>query len=121
MNIESIQASTITPRGPSPDTSARVVPATPHPQAATNDTSIQSNPKQSDLATLHHAVQHLSDFVSSFRPEINFTVDQASGVQVVKIVDNQSKQVIRQIPSEEAIQIAQALDKLQGLFVKETA
>jgi flagellar protein FlaG len=36
-------------------------------------------------------------------------------------LDSQSKEVIRQIPSEEAIQLAQALDKLQGLFVKAKA
>lgn len=121
MNIESIQATATPTRGPSPEAANRAHVAASQRQAATNETPAQSNVKQADSATLKQAVDHLSDFVSSFRPEINFTVDDASGMQVVKIVDSQSKQVIRQIPSEEAIQIAQALDKLQGLFVKEQA
>jgi len=67
------------------------------------------------------AVEKLSKFVSNIRPEISFSVDEASGTRVVKILDRQSKEVVRQIPSEEAIQLAQALDKLQGLFVRDTA
>lgn len=67
------------------------------------------------------AVQLLSDFVSTIRPEINFSIDEASGMHVVKIIDSQSNEVIRQIPSEEAVRLAQALDKLQGLFVKDKA
>lgn len=67
------------------------------------------------------AVEKLSKFVSNIRPEISFSVDEASGTRVVKIIDRQSKEVVRQIPSEEAIQLAQALDKLQGLFVRDTA
>lgn len=67
------------------------------------------------------AVDKLSKFVSTIRPEISFSVDQSSGTRVVKIMDSQSKEVLRQIPSEEAIQLAQALDKLQGLFVRDKA
>lgn len=67
------------------------------------------------------AVEKLSKFVASIRPEISFSVDQSSGTRVVKIMDSQSKEVLRQIPSEEAIQLAQALDKLQGLFVRDKA
>lgn len=67
------------------------------------------------------AVEKLSKFVATIRPEISFSVDQSSGTRVVKIMDSQSKEVLRQIPSEEAIQLAQALDKLQGLFVRDKA
>jgi flagellar protein FlaG len=88
-------------------------------QSATSQTNPSSSP--ADKPTLEHAVQRISEYVSASRPEISFTIDETTGTQVVKIVDSQSKQVIRQMPSEEAIQIAQALDKLQGLFVKDKA
>lgn len=80
----------------------------------------QSTNSQSDTP-LEDAVQKLGEFVSSIRSEISFSIDEASGTRVVKVLDSQSKEVIRQIPSEEAIQLAQALDKLQGLFVREKA
>jgi flagellar protein FlaG len=71
--------------------------------------------------SLEDAVRNIENFVSAVNSEISFSIDQASGAQVVKVMDTQSKEVIRQIPSEEAIQLAQALDKLQGLFVKAKA
>ncbi len=69
--------------------------------------------------SVQEATEHLNRFVSSVRPEINFTVDEDSGARVVRVVDSNTQEVIRQIPSEEVIRMAQVLDKLQGLFVKE--
>lgn len=67
------------------------------------------------------AVQRLSSFVSTTRPELSFSVDENSGTRVVRVIDTETKEVIRQMPSEEAIHLAQALDKLQGLLVKDKA
>lgn len=52
---------------------------------------------------------------------LEFSVDEDTGINLVKVVDTQTKEVIRQIPSEEAIHIAKALDKLQGLLVRDKA
>jgi len=67
------------------------------------------------------AVQRLTDFVRPNQAEINFSVDESSGIRVVKIVDRNSNEVIRQMPSEEAVALARALDKLQGLLIKDKA
>jgi len=40
---------------------------------------------------------------------------------VVKVVDKETKEVIRQMPSKEVVELAKALDKLQGLMIKQTA
>lgn len=73
-------------------------------------------------AEVEKAAQQLTDFVAkNNRPELNFSVDEGTGVRIIKVVDTASREVIRQIPSEEAVQLAQALDKLQGLFVKDKA
>lgn len=37
------------------------------------------------------------------------------------MIDRQTKEVLRQMPSEEALAIAHALDKLQGLMIKQKA
>lgn len=78
----------------------------------------QKSETKQDIS-LENAVERLSKFVASTKAEINFSIDEESGIRVVKVLDSQSKDVIRQIPSEEVIQLAQVLDKLQGLFVKE--
>jgi len=40
---------------------------------------------------------------------------------VVRVLDDATKEVIRQIPSEEALEIAKALDKLQGVLLRQEA
>jgi flagellar protein FlaG len=64
------------------------------------------------------AAEKIQDFVSMSNNQIQFSVDSDSGTPVVKIVDASSDKVIRQIPSEEVLAIAKALDKLQGLLLK---
>lgn len=89
---------------------------------ADNGSDSSANQNQRDgTPSIEQAVDRLKQFVSTANADINFTIDNKSGVQVVKIVDRNTKDVIRQIPSEEAISLAMALDKLQGLFVREKA
>ena len=75
---------------------------------------------QSNLS-VEGAVKRLADFISPTQSQISFSIDKESGLQVVKILDNESKTVIRQFPSEEAIALAQVLDKIQGLLIKDKA
>lgn len=77
--------------------------------------------REGGTLSVEQAVDRLKQFVSTTDADINFAIDNNSGVAVVKIVDRSTKDVIRQIPSEDAITLAMALDKLQGLFVRETA
>lgn len=67
------------------------------------------------------AVKSINDFVKTVNNGIEFTVDNDTGRNIVKVIDNSTKQVIRQFPSEEALAIAKALDKVQGLLVQQKA
>lgn len=58
------------------------------------------------------------DTVSS---NLQFLTDPHSGRTVVQVVDAQTRQVIRQLPSEEALAITRAIDRLQSLLVREKA
>ena len=125
MNIDSIQAANAPQRTVSPDASAqasrqeKAASASAAPQQGTQAETRRNSETEQNQLSVQEAVKHLEDFVSIARADISFSIDEASGVQVVKIVDKQSKEVIRQFPSEEAIRIAQALDNLQGVFVKD--
>lgn len=127
MNIESIQTANLPQKAPARDAATPVSRQTSNASAgvASNKTATTNNTQRpepsNDKESVENAVQLLSSFVSAIRPEINFSIDETSGTRVVKIIDSQSRDVIRQIPSEEAIQLAQALDKLQGLFLKDKA
>lgn len=90
---------------------------------ASNEQQAQSdqNRKLPSREDVDDAVDRLSKFVAPNQSDINFSVDESSGVRVVKIIDRNSNEVIRQMPSEEAVALAKALDKLQGLLIKDKA
>jgi flagellar protein FlaG len=68
---------------------------------------------------LAQAVTQIQDVIKQTAQSLQFSIDKDTGKTVVKVVDTDSKKVIRQIPSEEVLAIAKALDKLQGLLVKQ--
>jgi flagellar protein FlaG len=71
------------------------------------------------------AVKKLNDSMSVSSQSLEFSVDQDSKQIVVKLIDQSTKEVLRQIPSVEALQMAKAidetLDKKQGLLLDQTA
>jgi flagellar protein FlaG len=67
------------------------------------------------------ATKKLQNFVDSVRSDIQFSMDQDSGRTVVKVIDKQTKDVLMQFPSEEALGLAKALDKFKGLLIKQQA
>lgn len=67
------------------------------------------------------AVATIQEFVQSVRRSINFAVDDDSGRVVVKVTDAGSGDVIRQIPSEEALKLAENLSEVRSLLFKAEA
>jgi len=64
---------------------------------------------QSELKTAAQAVSHLQDFMSVTHRNLNFSVDETTGIQVVKVVASDTGEVIRQMPTEVALKLAQSL------------
>jgi flagellar protein FlaG len=52
---------------------------------------------------------------------LEFSIDEDSKETIVKIVDQNTKEVVRQIPSVEALSIAKSLDKMMGLLINQKA
>ena len=52
---------------------------------------------------------------------IEFTVDSDTKINVIKVVDKTTKEVIHQFPSEEILSIAKSIDRLQGLIIRQKA
>ena len=63
----------------------------------------------------------MNEFVKPFNNALNFSVDQESKTTVVKVIDQSTKEVIRQIPSEEMLALAKALDTMKGLLIQQKA
>jgi flagellar protein FlaG len=52
---------------------------------------------------------------------IEFQVDPDTRQIVVRLIDTQSNEVLRQIPSQEMLEIAKSIDHLQGVLLRNRA
>lgn len=67
------------------------------------------------------AVIAIQSFVQSIRRDLNFSLDESSGRVVLKVIDGASGEVIRQLPSEEALRLAESLEEVRSLLFKAEA
>ena len=52
---------------------------------------------------------------------MNFDLDDASGKMVVKVTDRATGEVVRQIPTEDALRLAESLEEARSLLFKAQA
>lgn len=67
------------------------------------------------------SVDHMNRLMQSLNNDLRFSVDEDTGIQLVTVMDTQTHDIIRQIPSKEVVAIAKALDSLQGLLIRQKA
>ncbi|WP_306396244.1 flagellar protein FlaG [Telluria beijingensis] len=67
------------------------------------------------------AVKKLNESMPPSAQSLEFEIDEESKEVVVKIIDQSTREVVRQMPSKEALEMAKAIDKLQGLLIRQTA
>ncbi len=68
-------------------------------------------PAQSQIHTpdLQDTVSRLNQFVQSVDRQLQFSIDTRSGLTVIKVVDTQTHQVIRQIPAKDVLALARQM------------
>lgn len=103
--------------------SASTTTATAGPAAVTAATAAAGTaPEQSAVqipspAELAQAVASINHTMQKLAPGLEFSVDQESNRTIVKVVDKQTNELIRQMPSAETLEIAKAMDRVQGLLI----
>jgi flagellar protein FlaG len=75
-----------------------------------------------DSSEVLQAVSEISDYVQSISRDLQFQVDKHTGSTIVTVLDHETKEVIRQIPSEEVVAMARfiaenAPDPVKGLLM----
>lgn len=68
-----------------------------------------------------HAAVEASRKALAAQGTIEFRIDDSTGRTVVQVLDPATDEVLRQIPSEEMLAIASALDRVQGLLLRQQA
>ena len=64
---------------------------------------------------VERAVQSLNSYAQSFQRDLEFSVDEELGRPIVHVVDRNTQEVIRQIPSDVALRLARNLQSHQAL------
>ncbi len=70
---------------------------------------------------IKQAVQKIQGAVDNLAHNLRFSIDEDTGKTIIKVVDTHTDEVIRQFPTEQAIEIARTLDKVQGLLFNDKA
>jgi flagellar protein FlaG len=95
---------------------APVPASTRSPPAPTADVAHVA-PSSVDPGQLRQAVASINRQLSDASKNVRFSLDERTGHVIVRVVDTETNQIIRQIPSEEALAISQSIEQLQGLLV----
>lgn len=91
---------------------------------ASNTATVEyESPKSQEEVS--QAVVELNDYIQSVNRGLEFSVDEDSGRSIIKVVDSETGDVIRQMPSEEILHIARFLKEGQpeteGMILNERA
>jgi flagellar protein FlaG len=70
-------------------------------------------PKREDV---EQAVSDIRDFVRSSQRNLDFSIDDSTGRVVVKVIETDTGDVIRQIPSENLLKLAQSLSDASSVL-----
>lgn len=89
--------------------------------AAQTPTAVTKSQKPPTIAEVNKAVQDINKSIQSIAQNLELSVDTDAKEVIIKVIDQQTKQVLRQIPTVEALDIAKSLDRLQGLLIKQQA
>ncbi|MBL8384879.1 MAG: flagellar protein FlaG [Burkholderiales bacterium] len=103
---------------PRPPRDARPASGAPAPPART-DPRPESEPATDEQ--VDKAIQAANRFMQKIATNLKFEKDAESGRLVVRVIDSETKQVLRQMPSEEMLAISRALDGVQGLMLRQRA
>ncbi len=71
--------------------------------------------------SVRQAVEQANDALRRSAVGVEFSLDQGSGRVIVRVVDSETKETLRQIPSEQMLAISRAIDDLRGLLIKQEA
>lgn len=98
------------------------IPLAKAPARAANPGAAAASAITTDMATapvsdktmmsvpVEHAVSRLNAYAQSTQRDLNFTLDDDTGKTVVRVLDRGTGELIRQIPTEVAIHLAETLD-----------
>ena len=83
----------------------------------TNKKSTQDEENSLSTPQLEKVAKQLQEFLGKMNQGLEFSVDEDSGRDVIKVIDKNSGELIKQYPSEEVLSLVAKLSEATGNFV----
>ena len=112
--------SAATPSSNRPEVSIRNLVKTDEASQAVGSEDI-SDTQATRVETATSAVEKFKTVVQDLQRNLDFSVDDSSGQVVVKVMDGDSGQLIRQIPAEDLLRLSERLEDMRSLLFKAEA
>ncbi|MFQ5719044.1 MAG: flagellar protein FlaG [Acidobacteriota bacterium] len=127
MHVPAVQTAAAATPQPSPETPRPVGSARPRPGSSGASRPAPGPPAADVVARppvedLSATLQRIARALAVKAADLNVSVDESTGRIVVKIVDRETREVTRQVPPEELLELARHLrEQTPGALVNETA
>lgn len=95
-------------------TASRPAPSASTPAEPSRAERLQAR-NEAQREELNEAVSQLNDFVQTVQRDLQFEVDNELGKTIVKVIDQETGDLIRQFPDEVALRLAENLQQDEPL------
>lgn len=109
------------PREGTPVREAAKPPITDGVKGSHSEKTSTPDKEQQAVEDARKDIEALNNHLAATSHALRFSVDDKSDEVVVKVVDTETDQVIKQIPPEEIVRLRQHMKDLTGLLVEEKA
>jgi flagellar protein FlaG len=99
------------------DDKVQSAPVAPLAQEPAQETAQEPARQVLQKEQLEVMAKKLQEFVGELNKGLEFSVDQDSGRDVIKVIDRSSGEIVRQYPSEEVLDLVASLSDAAGNFV----
>ncbi|MGY8871096.1 MAG: flagellar protein FlaG [Pseudomonadales bacterium] len=122
MNASNVAANTQVAQQPLAQQTSRSGEAEVVNQAALSQSESSEKPSQKMTADeVQVVVDKLNEFMQNDQRNLSFSIDKDTEDMVVKVMDTETQEVIRQFPSEETIKLAKHIEGMLGLIFNDHA
>jgi len=128
--MNEVKVTTVIPPQVTPATSSedkKISSQAPLPEMGGKDLPVDetkkpesTEPVQSQATKMEDVVEEVNQFVQSVQRDLHFSVDEDSGMTIIRVRDKESGELIRQIPEDIFLSMAQNLKDGQSLQLLDT-
>jgi len=97
---------------------AEVVKKVANTEIKSTNVAVNSQPTREAVAK---AAEQIQSFVKEMGRNLDFSVDATTGYNVVRVVNPETNEIIRQLPSEELLKIARSMESWNSVLVSQKA